>query len=194
MAVIVVVVVIVALAIMGICIKKHTTKEFSPPAGRVRVTVFARNPYHLAEFGLTDFLKDDSLRFKGNLEKGFESSNFRVVKDALTRRVDDLGGVQMPQRYITTAIKGLIKHHTGSSQHQQFENLMVETESAMAETNEHGAGVMAEMFWSSSLSIQGTELCSILNAAIRQDHPDNIVYAGNVTSEPSHNPIPNLVP
>ena len=104
--------------------------------------------------------------------------------------VQNFGGVQMPQRYITTSIKGLIKHHTGSSQHQQFENLMVQTEIAMAEKNEHGAGVMAEMFWSSSLSIQGTELCSILNAAIRQDHPDNIVYAGNPDLNPNLKPNP----
>ena len=124
------------------------------------------------------------------LRTGFGSSNFRIVKDALTQRVNALGGMSMPQRYITTAIKGLIKHHTGSSQHQQFENLMIETERVMVEKNEHGAGVMAEMFWSSSLSIKGTELCSILNAAIRQDHPDNIVYAGNPDLNPNLKPNP----
>ena len=183
-AVVVVVVLIGIVVLVCICIKKHTRKETPAP----RASVVAMNPYHLGEFGLTNFVKEDKLRTEGSLEKGFESSNFRVVKDALTKRVVAFGGVQMPVRYITTAIKGLIKHHTGSSQHQQFENLMVETEIAMAQTNEHGAGVMAEMFWSSSLSIQGTELCSILNAAIRQDHPDNIVYAGNVTPDPSPNP------
>merc|ERR1712032_1516886 len=80
-------------------------------------------------------------------------------------------------RYIICAIKGLIKHITGTSQHHQFENLMVETEVAMQKNNEHDAGVMAEMFWSSALSIKGTELCSMLNAAIREDDREYIVYA-----------------
>ena len=177
----VIVLVIVGLVIMGICIKKNTTKESGERSG----TVFALNPYHLAEFGLTDFLKQEDFRFEGSLDQGFESSNFRVVKDALNQRLDDLGGMSMPQRYIITSIRGLIKYHTGSSEHQQFENLMIETERVMEEKNERGAGVMAEMFWSSSLSIQGTELCSILNAAIRQDHPDNIVYAGNRILNPN---------
>ena len=186
---VIVIALVVVIVVICICIKKHTTKETSPPGERSG-TVFALNPYHLAEFALTDFLKQEDFRAEGSLEKGFESSNFRVVKDALTQRVNALGGMSMPQRYITTAIKGLIKHHTGSSQHQQFENLMVQTEIAMAEKNEHGAGVMAEMFWSSSLSIQGTELCSILNAAIREDDRDNIVYAGNPILNPNLKPNP----
>merc|ERR1719247_3461935 len=96
----------------------------------------------------------------------------------MTKRVQLLGGV-MPARYITDAIRGLIKHHVGKLYSQQTENLLVETELAMAGNNEHAedAGVKAEMFWSSSLSIQGTELCSILNAAIRQDLPTNIAHA-----------------
>ena len=175
------VVVVTVMVLLGIvvsicyCIKINTRKETSPAR---RCTVVALNPYRMADFGLTALVKQDELRVDGSLEKGFESSNFRLVKDALTKRLDAFGG-QMPQRYIIDSIKGLIEHHTGTSQHHQFEMLMSQTEMVMIQKNEHGAAVMAEMIWSSALTIQGTELCSILNAAIRQDHPENIVYAGN---------------
>ena len=137
------------------------------------------DPYHLAEYGLATFVKEGDLRADNVLEKGFESSHFRVVKDALTQRVQQLQMV-LPVRYITDAIRGLIKHHIGSScQHEQIERLMVQTEIAMAKNNElaEDAGVKAEMFWSSALTVKGTELCSMLNAAIRQDDPANIVHA-----------------
>ena len=165
------VVLIGAILVAAICIKirRSTTKTEAFETDD--------NPYHLGEYGLWTFVADDQLRAEGNLEKGFESSNFRVVKDAITQRVLALGMV-MPARYITDAIRGLIRHHVGG-QSQQTENLLTETELAMAENNERSedAGVKAEMFWSSSLSIQGTELCSILNAAIRQDLPSNIAHA-----------------
>ena len=65
-----------------------------------------------------------------------------------------LDGV-MPVRYIAHAIRGLIEHQTGSSQYQKFEQLMVQTEVVMAQNNDHDAGVMAEMLWSSALKIKG---------------------------------------
>ena len=62
-----------------ICIKLNTRKHEPGETND--------NPYHLAEYGLTAFVGKGKLRAEGSLEKGFESSNFRVVKDALTQRV-----------------------------------------------------------------------------------------------------------
>ena len=69
-------------------------------------------------------------------------------------RVQSLDGI-MPVRYISDAIRGLIRHHTGSSQYQKIEQVMVQTEVVMAQNNEQDAGVMAEMLWSSALKIKG---------------------------------------
>ena len=135
--------------------------------------------HHLAKYGLTHFITEDQLGVGKVKEKGFKSSNFRVVKDALTKRLNKINGV-LPVRYITDAIRGLIENHTQNTPlYDQIENLMIQTEAGMAQNNEQAedAGVKAEMFWSSPITIQGTELCSILNAAIRDDDPINVVHA-----------------
>ena len=62
-----------------ICIKLNTRKHEPAEVNG--------NSYHLAEYGLTAFVGAGELRTEGSLEKGFESSNFRVVKDALTQRL-----------------------------------------------------------------------------------------------------------
>ena len=62
-----------------VCIKLNTRKHEPAEVNG--------NSYHLAEYGLTTFVGKGELTTEGSLENGFESSNFRVVKDALTQRV-----------------------------------------------------------------------------------------------------------
>lgn len=104
-----------------------------------------------------------------------------MAKDALTERISHLDGI-LPVRYITDAIKALIKHQNhNTSQHDLVEDIMIQTELAMAKCTSESlavdAGLTAEMCWTSAINIDGTELCSILNAAIRADDPCNIVHA-----------------
>ena len=76
---IVVVVLIAIIVVICICIKQRATKNQPKSLPLLNAnatrknrsgTVFALNPYHLAEFALTDFVKEDELRTEGNLEKG----------------------------------------------------------------------------------------------------------------------------
>ena len=137
------------------------------------------NPYNLAQYGLIDLVDTDRLDPRNIHKTGFESSNFRVVKDALNKRLTQINGA-LPVEYISDAIRALIQHHThDTANYSQVERLMYQTDMAMAENDEleEDAGVKAEMFWSSATKIQRTELCSILNAAIRADDPCTIVHA-----------------
>ena len=172
-AVIIAVPVIVAIAalatgIISCCVIVNKTKG-SP--------VFDSNPYNLDQYGLSEFIDTDLLH-TSNIN-GFESSNFRVIKDALNERLAQINGI-LPVRYVTDAIRALIQNYAGGTANfSQIERILVQTEVALVENDElaEDAGVKAEMFWSSELSIHGTELCSILNAAIREDDPHSIVHA-----------------
>jgi len=166
--------VLIVFGIVGFLYYKLRTREHAHE-------LKAKNPYHLANYGLIDIVPISELKPYKNQESGFESSNFRLVKDSLNRRLAETNGL-FPVRYITDSIRGLINDHiqkVDSKMVNQTETLLVQTEIAMALDNQSSkdAGVMAEMFWTSERSIEGIELCSILNAAIREDHPKNIVHA-----------------
>ena len=140
------------------------------------------DPYHLNRYGLADLVEGD-LRVGNKEEGGFETSNFRLVKDALTKRLAKVEGLNgLPLRYVTDAVKGLIMHRIKDSAvyNKEFDRLMLQTEVAMQHNDEHAedGAATAEMLWTSARKVEGkSEICSIVNAAIREDDPSNIVHA-----------------
>ena len=112
----------------------------------------------------------------------FKSSNYLAALKVFAKRVQDLKG-QLPTEFMTDAAKELIRSHVGADKPDSewlpaYHKVLDQIRSLPKEQYDRAdAGETAEYLWSSAKSVGGTELCSVLNAAIRADDPANIMHA-----------------
>ena len=78
---------VIAGPIAFVCIKRKLRRRDKLHAEN------SKNPYHLADYGLRKFVSADELEVNKIQYKGFQSSNFRVVKDGLTERLAQINGI-----------------------------------------------------------------------------------------------------
>ena len=118
----------------------------------------------------------------------FKSSNFKVALNAFNKRLfsepscGGLGG-KIPVSYIEEATKELIRWYIGivkpGSEWIPTFHRVVNQVRHLPEKHFNLADVtdFTELLWTSAIPIGGTELCSIINAALREDDPKIIMHA-----------------
>merc|ERR1712025_1039226 len=104
-------------------------------------------------------------------DRTFESSNYRLLVDAVKDK--RMEGQKMSSWLILRAVEELIKIHAPDKWAKSFVKELVQSKKRKG----GDLGETAQYLWTSAKRHEGTELCSILNRALREDDPIAIVHA-----------------
>jgi len=137
-----------------------------------RIDRFTELSQSLELYGLDPGTKLKSPRAQIDpLERTFELSNYRVLMDTIKKR--HMEKEKMSSWLILRAVEELIKIHAPESWAKSFV-----TELVQSKKHKGGdIGKIAQYLWTSAKRHDGSELCSILNRAIREDDPNAIIHA-----------------
>ena len=120
----------------------------------------------------------------------FKSSNYLAALRAFEEKMHDenpntggLGG-ELPRYFVVIATQELIRSHVDTVRRESvsawlpFHQVMSDIEKlSQNDYKRADVGSLAEFLWTSGKTVKGKELCSILNAAIREDDPTVIMHA-----------------
>ena len=144
----------------------------------------------LSKYGIFDTVPFACLVPQPVSSRTFKSSNyllaFRAFEEKLRDENFDEGGLggKLPGYFIVTATQELIRWHVATvggdslSAWLPFHRVMGQIHNLPENKYNHGdIGTFAELLWSSGKTVKGKELCSILNAALREDDPTMVMHA-----------------
>merc|ERR1712025_769345 len=104
-------------------------------------------------------------------DRTFESSNYRLLVDAVKDK--RMEGQKMSSWLILRAVEELIKIHAPDKWAKSFVKELVQSKKRKG----GDLGDTAQYLWTSAKRHGGSELCSILNRALREDDPNATVHA-----------------